>query len=97
MLIRHPFYGHSATPGKRPPQPPPTAVDDTRAGLPWFEYFDDERVALEGAVKIETGADEEARPQGREPVPGAVGGLVDALALRQVVVLGADAREPGKR
>jgi len=45
------------------------------------------RVSLRKALQLFA----EARPQRREPVPGAVGGLVDALALRQVVLLGADA------
>ncbi|NCC41299.1 MAG: hypothetical protein EOM21_18085 [Gammaproteobacteria bacterium] len=44
--------GYLEVTGHRPPQPSPTAADYTRAGLPWFEYFDDERVALEGAVKL---------------------------------------------
>jgi hypothetical protein len=44
--------GYLEVTGHRPPQPPPTAADYTRAGLPWFEYFDAERKALEGAVKL---------------------------------------------
>jgi hypothetical protein len=44
--------GYLAVTGHQPPQPPPTAADYTRAGLPWVEYFDAEREALEGAVKL---------------------------------------------
>ncbi|MFB1487727.1 MULTISPECIES: hypothetical protein [unclassified Thiocapsa] len=44
--------GYLSVTGYRPPQPSPTAADYTRAGLPWFEYFDAEREALEGAAKL---------------------------------------------
>lgn len=35
--------------GEAPPHRPPTAADYTRFGLPWFEYFDENAVALEGS------------------------------------------------
>jgi hypothetical protein len=35
--------------GATPPHPPPTAKDYTRAGLPWFSYYDDSRRAVEGS------------------------------------------------
>jgi hypothetical protein len=37
-----------AVTGEAPPTVPPTAAEYTRAGLPWFEYYDADRVALEG-------------------------------------------------
>ena len=44
--------GYLEVTGHRPLQPAPTAADYTRAGLPWFEYFDDERKVLEGAATL---------------------------------------------
>lgn len=35
-----------------PPQEPPTAAEYTAAGLPWFDYYDHDRTALEGAKKL---------------------------------------------
>jgi hypothetical protein len=32
-----------------PPNPPPSAADYTRYGLPWFDYYDDSLKALQGA------------------------------------------------
>jgi hypothetical protein len=37
--------------GKAPPSWPPKAADYTRAGLPWFAWYDD-RQALEGSAKL---------------------------------------------
>jgi hypothetical protein len=42
----------SAITGETPPTNPPTAEDYTRAGLPWFEYYDADRAALAGAEKL---------------------------------------------
>lgn len=36
----------------RPPSPPPSAHDYSNAGLPWFEYYDSDLQALEGAEKL---------------------------------------------
>lgn len=36
--------------GFAPPTPPPTAKRYTEAGLPWFDYYDADKEALEGAV-----------------------------------------------
>ena len=44
--------GYLAVTQHRPPHPPPSAQDYARAGLPWFEYADAERTALDGAVKL---------------------------------------------
>ena len=38
--------------GVAPPAKPPTARVYTEAGLPWFEYYDGDRTALEGAKKL---------------------------------------------
>lgn len=38
--------------GEEPPQRPPTAAEYSRAGLPWFDYFDGDQAALEGARKL---------------------------------------------
>jgi hypothetical protein len=35
--------------GQQPPTVPPTAKEYTRAGLPWFEYYNDSAAALDGA------------------------------------------------
>jgi hypothetical protein len=35
--------------GRRPPTTPPTAKEYSKAGLPWFDYYDDRLSALEGA------------------------------------------------
>jgi len=35
--------------GTNPPHPPLTAKEYTKAGLPWFEYFDAEARALKGS------------------------------------------------
>jgi hypothetical protein len=40
--------------GTAPPEPPPTAEAYTRAGLPWFDYYDADRRALEGANRLGT-------------------------------------------
>ena len=39
--------------GYAPPHEPPTAADYTDAGLPWFEYFDADLQALEGAPRLD--------------------------------------------
>lgn len=38
--------------GQAPPQPPVTAQDYTSAGLPWFDYYDQDRKALAGASPL---------------------------------------------
>ncbi len=38
--------------GVRPPNQPPTARQYTDAGLPWFDYYDGDLTALEGAEKL---------------------------------------------
>lgn len=38
--------------GEEPPTRPPDAQSYTNAGLPWFEYYDSDQKALEGARKL---------------------------------------------
>ena len=38
--------------GERPPTEPPSAADYANSGLPWFDYYDADRKALEGAAKL---------------------------------------------
>lgn len=38
--------------GTQPPTEPPTAQQYAQAGLPWFDYFDAELTALDGAAKL---------------------------------------------
>ena len=41
-----------AVSGAEPPKKPPTAADYSNAGLPWFDYYDGDKVALDGAKKL---------------------------------------------
>src|SRR5574337_1007738 len=41
-----------AATGKAAPGQPPTAADYTKAGLPWFEYYDDKLSVLNGTKKL---------------------------------------------
>lgn len=38
--------------GDNPPTVPPTAKEYTRAGLPWFEYYDEGKAALAGSATL---------------------------------------------
>ncbi len=38
--------------GANPPSEPPSAFDYTKAGLPWFDYYDGDLKALKGAEKL---------------------------------------------
>ena len=38
--------------GAKPPSKPPTAIEYTEAGLPWFDYYGGDLKALEGAEKL---------------------------------------------
>ena len=37
---------------EEPPTTPPTSAEYTDAGLPWFEYYDESKVALEGGEQL---------------------------------------------
>ncbi len=57
--------------GMRPPTKPPTAEAYTKAGLPWFDYFDDNAKALEGSEALSTLDSVAAQgvKQGKHPLP----------------------------
>ncbi len=38
--------------GERPPTEPPSAADYAKSGLPWFDYYDADRKALEGTENL---------------------------------------------
>ena len=38
--------------GCAPPTKPPSASHYTKAGLPWFDYYDADKKALKGAAKL---------------------------------------------
>jgi hypothetical protein len=42
-----------AATGKPAPTTPPSAADYTKAGLPWFDYYDDQLTALDGSQRLE--------------------------------------------
>ncbi len=54
-----------------PPAPPLTAAAYTRAGLPWYEWYDADREALEGAAKLRglKSVAERGRERGDVPLP----------------------------
>lgn len=64
---------YRAVTGAAPPHEPPTAAAYTRAGLPWFEYYDADRAALEGAPRLERLDSVAVRTvkEGEEPLDGA--------------------------
>jgi hypothetical protein len=41
-----------AVTGENPPTTPPTAKEYTQLGLPWFDYYDSDATALDGAAKL---------------------------------------------
>ena len=38
--------------GEEPPTTPPTATEYARAGVPWFEWYDDQHAALNGSAEL---------------------------------------------
>jgi len=75
-----------------PPSPPPTAAEYTRHGLPWFEYYDEDAVALEGSDKLASlksvaakGAEDGLTPllENEPVVPGHVVVMGGAVVVRQ--------------
>jgi hypothetical protein len=57
--------------GDRPPTRPPSARDYSRIGLPWFEYYDADAEALDGAARLGEvkSIAEIAREKGLDPDP----------------------------
>ena len=65
---------YRAVTGAAPPHEPPTAAEYTEAGLPWFEYYDGDQEALEGAPRLERLDSVAARAvKVREPAPDSGG------------------------
>jgi hypothetical protein len=61
----------SAITGQAPPQPPPTADEYTRAGLPWFEYYGTGQQVLNGANALAgmQSVMDFAKTKGKHPLP----------------------------
>ncbi len=57
--------------GERPPTPPPTAKDYTKAGLPWFEWYGGDAAAIAGADKLMSlkSVAQAGKAKGQEPLP----------------------------
>jgi hypothetical protein len=57
--------------GAPPPSPPLTAEAYTRAGLPWFDYYDDRHQAVEGAAKLNAldSVTQMGKKKGEVPLP----------------------------
>ncbi len=58
--------------GEAPPPAVATAEEYTRAGLPWFEYYDADRRALEGSSELAglASVHELGQRKGESPLPG---------------------------
>ena len=63
--------GWTAITGERPPTEPPTAKEYTEAGLPWFDYYGGDAVAVEGAQKLKglTSVVEMGKEKGESAAP----------------------------
>ncbi len=57
--------------GQSPPTVPPTAEEYTRAGMPWFDYYDDKHAAIDGAETFKTvkSVVEMGKDKGDMPLP----------------------------
>ena len=80
-----------AATGARPPHEPPTALEYSRAGLPWFDYYGGDLEALEGAKSL-AGLDSVAQAAfkkegtvlpGNEPVAPALVRTLPARTVRE--------------
>jgi len=60
-----------AVTGEEPPTTPPTSREYTEKGLPWFDYYAADRVALEGSEKLAElkSVIQKAREEGGSPLP----------------------------
>jgi hypothetical protein len=79
--------------GMNPPTPPPTAKEYTKAGLPWFDYYDEKLDALDGSAVLDNMQSVAARaskkgevplPENESVVPGVVVKLRAGLKKDQV-------------
>jgi hypothetical protein len=57
--------------GQRPPSQPPTARQYTKAGYPWFDYYDAELKALDGSSTLAglKTVKEKGQEKGTQPLP----------------------------
>jgi len=72
--------------GSPPPTMPPTAEQYTDNGLPWFDYYDENAVPLEGGRDLERvrSVVELGKEQGEEPIPENNGIDPDKIVLIRV-------------
>jgi hypothetical protein len=79
--------------GSNPPTTPPTSKEYNRAGLPWFEYYDDRLTAVKGSgllnklksiAKMGAEKDEVPLPENESVTPEKVVKLRKNLAKDQV-------------
>ena len=76
--------------GAEPPHRPPAAAEYSAAGLPWFEYYAEDRRALDGARKL-AGLDSVAqkswkkgfRPENEPAFPKVVKTLTGGASVRE--------------
>ena len=67
--------------GQAPPTVPPTAKEYAKAGIPWFEYYDDSQKALKGANvlgKLKSVA-KLGKEKGDVPLPDNEAATIDAV------------------
>ena len=79
---------YRAVTGAAPPHEPPSAAEYTEAGLPWFEYYDADRQALEGAARLAR-LDSVAVRRVKEGEPAPDDGASAKPRSEQIVRLGA--------
>jgi hypothetical protein len=79
--------------GQRPPSPPLTAKEYTKAGLPWFDYYDEQSEAVDGSAILQQLQSVFAKgkqkgdmplPENSSVTPGVVVPLVPARKKGQV-------------
>ncbi len=77
--------------GQAPPTVPPTAKEYAKAGIPWFEYYDDSQKALKGSNllgKLKSVA-KLGKEKGDVPLPDNEAATIDAvIKLRKGLVKG---------
>jgi hypothetical protein len=77
------------------PSQPPTAKQYTKAGYPWFDYYDAEMQALEGSKTLATmkSVKEKGEEKRAQPLPEN-----DPVSVASIVNLRADLQsDPGSR
>ncbi len=86
--IANSMVWHQIT-GEYPPTTPPTAQEYTRAGLPWFEWYDDKNAALKGSEKLSAMKSVATLGKEKKDVPMSENSPVDP---DNVVILHSDSR-----